>query len=63
MIKGCFNWKMPNISIRIEMDSLAVLVKLLTGVVNGSLWRRVEAVVHGKELPCLQTRVGSVFGR
>ena len=54
---------MPNISIRIKMDSLAVLMKLLTGVVNGSIWRRVEAVVHGKELPCLQTRVGSVFGR
>ena len=54
---------MPNISIRIKMDSLAVLMKLLTGVVNGSIWRRVEAVVHGKELPYLQTHVGSVFGR
>ena len=54
---------MPNISIRMKIDSLAVFVKLLTGVVNGSLWRGVEAVVHGKELPCLQTHVGSVFGR
>ena len=48
---------MPNISIRIKMDSLSVLVKLLTGVVNGSLWRRVEAVVHGKELRTMFTNM------
>ena len=43
-----------------EKDSRAAHVKLQIEVVNGRLRRRVEALVRGKGLPCLQIHVGSV---
>ena len=59
--KGALIEVAPSTCIGAEKNCRAAYLKLLFGVVNGRLWKWVEAVVRSEGIPCLQSRVGSVI--